>query len=42
MFAIAHFIIFWQKAIYIYVNKVHCPFFKDISVIPAHIFAKDI
>ena len=39
---IAYFINFWQKAIYIYVNKMHSSFLKDIPFIPALIFAKAI
>ena len=38
---IAHFINFWQKAIYVYVNKVHSSFFKDIPVITVHIFSQN-
>ena len=37
---IAHFINFWEKAINIYVNKVHSSFFKNILFIPAQIFYK--
>ena len=39
---IVYFINFWQKAIYIYVNKVHSSFCKDIPFIPALIFAKAV
>ena len=39
---VAHFINFWQKAIYIYVSKVDSSFFEFILVIPVHIFTKVI
>ena len=39
---VAHFINFWQKAIYICVSKVDSSFFEFILVIPVHIFTKVI